>query len=257
VAEEVAWIRERYDPDQLWYADDVFTIAHRWFLQFAAELKKRRLHLPFECISRADRLNEEIIGALAEMGCHRLWIGSESGSQRILDAMQRKARVEDIQEKTKLLQRQGIEVGMFIMLGYEGEEPADIAATVEHLKQADPDVFLTTVAYPIKGTKYYDAVAERITAELPWRERTDRDLAVSGRYSRRFYDHATRWIVNEVKLHQARRTGSRNVLKMAKMFLNARRGRLGMSVAQRGRETAQIGSGGRGWADEERARDAW
>ena len=258
VVEEVAWIAERYQPDQLWYADDVLTIHPRWFLEYAEALKKRNLKIPFECISRADRLNERLIDALAEMGCDRLWIGAESGSQRILDAMQRKANVEDVQRKTKMLQAQGVSVGMFIMLGYEGEEVADIEATVDHLKKANPDVFLTTVAYPIKGTQYYQAVEDRIAAHLDWTARTDRDLGVHGRYSRRFYDHATRWLVNEVNLHKMRQAGSKNILRLGKIFINAQRGRLGMRLSQHEREgdNDQAGSG-RGWPAKERAADAW
>lgn len=258
VADEVAWIAGRYRPDQLWYADDVFTIHPRWFLQYAGELKKRGLKIPFECISRADRLSPQTIEALAEMGCYRLWIGSESGSQRILDAMQRKADVEDVQAKTRMLQAAGIEVGMFIMLGYEGEEMADIEATADHLKKSNPDVFLTTVAYPIKGTRYYQAVEERVVADLPWEARTDRDLKVAGRYSKRFYDQANRWLVNEVNLSKLRQAGSKNIPQMAKMYLNARRGRLGMWLARHEREEGggQAGSG-RGWPVEERAADAW
>ncbi|MEW5988025.1 MAG: radical SAM protein, partial [Chloroflexota bacterium] len=207
VVEEVAWIVERYHPDQLWYADDVLTIHPRWFLEYAALLQQRNLRVPFECISRADRLNDKVIEALAGMGCYRLWIGSESGSQRILDAMERKADAADVRAKTKMLQAKGIEVGMFIMLGYEGEKIADVEATVAHLKEANPDVFLTTVAYPIKGTKYYQEVEERVLSHLDWEARTDRDLAVAGRYSRRFYDHATRWMVNEVEWNRLRRAG--------------------------------------------------
>jgi radical SAM superfamily enzyme YgiQ (UPF0313 family) len=228
VAEEVAWLVKRYQPNQLWYADDVLTIHHRWFKEYAAELKKRGLRLPFECISRADRLNESIIDTLAEMGCYRLWIGAESGSQRILDAMQRKTEAIDVQEKTKMLQAKRIEVGMFIMLGYDGENIADLEATVDHLKKANPDTFLTTVAYPIKGTKYYQAVEDKIIDHHVWTERTDRDLGVSGRYSAEFYQHATRWMVNSVNLHKARQNGASPWLQQAKMFLNAQRGRLGM-----------------------------
>jgi len=257
VADEVAWLVERYAPDQLWYADDVFTIAHRWFKRYAAELQQRRLRVPFECISRADRLNEDIVDTLAEMGCFRLWIGSESGSQRVLDAMKRKAEVEDVQAKTRLLQSRGIEVGMFIMFGYEGERMEDIEATAEHLKKAAPDTFLTTVAYPIKGTPYYESVEERIVAKEPWAERTDRDLQVAGRYSRRFYEYATRWVVNEVNLHRARQGDAHNWLRMAKMFLNARRGRLGMRLTQRERESGRGQGSGRGWAPAERAADGW
>ena len=257
VADEVEWLVDRYAPDQLWYADDVFTIAHRWFKRYAEELAARGLRVPFECISRADRLNEEIVDVLAEMGCFRLWIGSESGSQRVLDAMKRKAEVEDVQAKTHLLQSRGIEVGMFIMFGYEGEKVEDIEATAEHLKKAAPDTFLTTVAYPIKGTPYYESVEKRIVAEEPWAARTDRDLQVAGRYSRRFYEHATRWVVNEVNLHHARQDGSHNWLEQAKMFLNARRGRLGMRLTQHQRESGRGRGSGRGWAPAERAADGW
>ncbi|HSM55228.1 MAG TPA: radical SAM protein [Candidatus Sulfomarinibacteraceae bacterium] len=257
VADEVAWIKERYDPDQLWYADDVFTIAHRWFARYAEALEQRNLRIPFECISRADRLDEEVADTLAEMGCTRLWIGSESGSQRILDAMKRKADVQDVQRKTKMLQERGIQVGMFIMLGYEGEQIADIEATVAHLKEANPDVFLTTVAYPIKGTPYYDEVRERITSDLGWEERTDRDLGVAGRHSSRFYEHATRWMVNDVNLHKALRQRARNPLRLGKLYLNARRGRIGMWLTRGQREEAGGNASGRGWDARERAADAW
>jgi radical SAM superfamily enzyme YgiQ (UPF0313 family) len=258
VVAEVTHLVERYRPDQLWYADDVLTINPRWFLQYAEELKRRGLRLPFECISRADRLNEPVIDALAEMGCTRLWIGAESGSQRILDAMKRKADVADVQAKSKMLQAKGIQVGMFIMLGYDGEDVSDIEATVEHLKRSNPDVFLTTVAYPIKGTKYHEAVSDRVYSGLHWAERTDRDLGVQGRYSRRFYEHATRWMVNEVALHRLRAGGSTDVVRMAKLYANARRGRLGMRMTQNEREgDARDRAAGRGWQAKERSTEGW
>jgi radical SAM superfamily enzyme YgiQ (UPF0313 family) len=258
VVEEVAWIAEHYDPDQLWYADDVLTIHPRWFIKFAALLQERDLCIPYECISRADRLNEQIIDALAATGCHRLWIGAESGSQRILDAMMRKTDTKDIQEKTKLLQAKGIEVGMFIMLGYDGENVSDIEATVEHLKTSNPDTFLTTVAYPINGTAYYQEVENNIVTNLNWGDRTDRDNHIVGRYSQQFYAHATRWMVNEVNLEKARNSKSQNYLQMAKMYLNARRGRLGMRLTKGQREGIDgSDAAGRGWNYHDRASDGW
>jgi len=255
VVAEVEALVERYRPDMLWYADDVLTIHPRWFLAYADLLKRRGLRLPFECISRADRLNEQIIDTLAEMGCFRLWIGSESGSQQVLDAMARRTRVEEVQRMTRLLQKRGIQAGMFIMLGYEGEDVPHLKATVAHLQQANPDVFLTTVAYPIRGTKYYEAVADRVIADRAWAERTDRDLSVAGRHSRRFYDHATRWMVNEVNLHKERRAGERQWGRMARMWVNARRGRLGMRLTAGEREGGQ--AAGRGWQPAERAAEGW
>lgn len=232
VIEEVRWLMDRYQPDQLWYADDVLTIHPRWFLKYAGLLQKENIRIPFECISRADRLNESLIDALAEIGCRRLWIGAESGSQRILDAMERRTNVEDIQDKTRMLQAKGIEVGMFIMLGYEGEEEEDIEATVEHLKKSSPDLFLTTVAYPIKGTRYYQEVEEKVYSDVDWEGRSDRDLQIAGRRTRAYYEHAIRWMVNEVNLHKARQSGENNYLAMAKMFLNSARGRLGMRLSK-------------------------
>jgi radical SAM superfamily enzyme YgiQ (UPF0313 family) len=258
VADEVAWIQATYQPDQLWYADDVLTIAPRWFLSYAAELKRRGLRIPFECISRPDRLDEAIIAALAEMGCTRLWLGSESGSQRMLDRMKRKTEVADLLTKSRLLQAAGIEVGMFIMLGYDGEEVADIEATAVYLKQANPDLFLTTVAYPIKGTAYYDTVADMVATPLAWAERTDRDLQVNGRYSPQFYSHATRWLVNEVNLHKSWQANERNPVRLGKLWLNAQRGRWGMRLTQHQRETSQPNqASGRGWSAQERAADGW
>ncbi|MBI3764337.1 MAG: B12-binding domain-containing radical SAM protein [Chloroflexi bacterium] len=232
MADEVQTIVERYRPDQLWYADDVFTIKHSWFFDYAAELERRNLRLPFECISRADRLNERVVETLSKMGCYRLWIGSESGSQRVLEAMRREVSVEAVQAMTHLCRRHGIEVGMFIMLGYDGEEESDIAATVDHLKRANPDVFLTTVAYPIKGTGYYKKVEGKVLARSNWELRTDRDLTVAGRHSRRYYESAIRWMVGEVNLHKQLSNGRKDVGQIAKSAANAVRGRMGMIMTR-------------------------
>jgi len=229
VAAEVEHLLARYQPDQLWYADDVFTIKHSWLFEYATELKRRNLRVPFECISRADRLNEQVIDRLAEMGCYRLWIGSESGSQNVLDLMKREVSVEQVQAMTRALKKRGIQTGMFIMLGYEGEDERDLEATVEHLKQAAPDVFLTTVAYPIKGTPYYAKVTDRVLARSEWEQRSDRDLSVKGRHSPRYYSFATRWMVNAVRLDRISRAG-RNPIELVKAAANLAAGRVGMRL---------------------------
>ena len=206
VADEVEWILDRYKPEMLWMADDVFTIHHGWIFEYAAELKRREVHVPFECITRADQLDAKVADALAEMGCFRVWIGSESGSQRILDAMERGVKVEQVQESVRLCRERGIETGMFLMWGYEGEEPADIEATVDHVKTCDPNVFLTTVSYPIKGTPYHDEVSERLVNLAEWEKTSDRESKIAGRHSRRYYDFADQWLKSEVKLQQLSRT---------------------------------------------------
>jgi len=202
VADELEWLRERYKPDMLWIADDVFTIHHGWLQEWREQVGSRSLHIPFECISRADRLTEEVIRTLAELGCFRLWIGSESGSQRILDLMQRNVTIEAVQRATSLCRDYGIKTGMFLMWGYEGEELDDIEATIAHVRASKPDVFLTTVAYPIKGTPYFKRVAEqgRIREVRPWAESSDRELEIVGRRSGEFYQIANQLLKHEVEL---------------------------------------------------------
>jgi radical SAM superfamily enzyme YgiQ (UPF0313 family) len=190
VAEEVDWLLNRFQPDMLWMADDVFTIHPGWLFEYAAELHRRHIRIPFECITRADRMNEKVAATLAELGCTRVWIGSESGSQRILDAMQRGVTVEQVQRAVELCRKNGIQSGMFLMWGYDGEEISDIEATVDHVRSCRPDIFFTTVSYPIRGTPYFDKVSSRLVALKPWQESTDREYQIRGRHSRRFYQFA-------------------------------------------------------------------
>ena len=206
-AAEVGYIMDRFKPDQVWYADDVFTISHKWLFDYAVELKTRNLHVPFETISRADRMaKEEVLKTLADMGCYRIWIGSESGSQRILDAMQRGVTTEQVKWAAKTAKRYGIEVGMFLMWGYEGEEISDIEATIEHVKETNPDIYFTTVSYPIKGTGYFEKVADKLVVTGDWENTTDRDYRVVGRHSRAYYDQADAWLHAEVDAHRLQPT---------------------------------------------------
>jgi anaerobic magnesium-protoporphyrin IX monomethyl ester cyclase len=217
VADELEWLIERYSPDIAWMADDVFPIHPGWLYQYAAEIKHRGLRLPFECTSRADRISPQVADALAELGCFRVWIGSESGSQRILDAMERGVTVEQVQTAIALCRSRGIQCGIFLMWGYEGEEISDIETTIEHVKKSDPDVFLTTVAYPMKGTPYFSEVAGRIENLKPWSVGTDRDVRIRGRHSRGFYKFADQLLRSEVELEQLRNKPNQDMSAIAQL----------------------------------------
>jgi anaerobic magnesium-protoporphyrin IX monomethyl ester cyclase len=200
VVDEVEWLLETYSPDIVWVSDDVFTINHAWLRTYAGEMKRRGLRIPFECISRADRLNGEMLDLLAELGCFRIWIGSESGSQRILDAMDRGVKLEQVQQAVAMTRERGIESGMFLMWGYEDEQLTDIEATIQHVRTSQPDIFFTTVSYPIKGTPYYKAVADRLVQLQPWGVSSDREIKIKGRHSRRFYGFADKLLRDEAQL---------------------------------------------------------
>jgi radical SAM superfamily enzyme YgiQ (UPF0313 family) len=233
VADEMVLIMERYKPDRVWYADDVFTMDRAWLKGYARELERRGITTPFEATSREDRLDEDVIRTLAEMGCFRLWIGAESGSQRILDRMERRIDARRVPEMVRLLQGHGIEAGLFVMLGYEGEEMPDLQATAQMLEEAQPDRLLTVTAYPIKGTPYYARVEDRIVEPVPWEEGSDRDLMVAQRHSERFYRFATRWLVNSVRWRQHRQQDRHLAYEGMKARVNIGIGRLGMWLTHR------------------------
>jgi radical SAM superfamily enzyme YgiQ (UPF0313 family) len=231
VADEVEIIREQYQPGMLWYADDVFNIQQKWLHDYAAELKRRSINIPFECTCRADRMNEGIMETLRDMGCFRIWIGSESGSQRLLDAMKRGVTTEHVQATTRLARQYGIETGLFLMWGFEDENADDILRTIEHVKKANPDIVLTTVSYPIKGTGYFDRMTEqqRVFNNSPWEETNDRHNQIHGRHSSRYYDSVNRWMTGELEVMRSQLNGSwvgrlRGVVK-------ARLGRVGMMLS--------------------------
>src|SRR5580698_6029356 len=210
VVEEVEWLLGEYSPDMLWISDDVFTINHAWLRSYANEMRRRGLRIPFECISRADRLNAEMMDLLAELGCFRMWIGSESGSQRILDAMDRGVKIEQVQNAVKMSRDRGIQSGMFLMWGYEGEELEDIEATIKHVSISKPDIFFTTVSYPIKGTPYYKKVSDRLVQLQPWGTSSDRELKIKGRHSQKFYSYADKLLREEVQLARLAGSGAAN-----------------------------------------------
>ena len=207
VVEEMHWLKTNYNFDMIWFVDDVFTINFPWLRAFVAEIEKAAIKIPYEIITRADRMNPEIISLLKQSGCYRVWIGAESGSQKIIDAMSRRVKVEQVRSMIQLSQQQGLQAGTFIMLGYPGETQEDIAETIYHLKFSDPDLYTLTIAYPIKGTPLYAETENKFIAPLPWETSTDRDINFERTYSRKYYDYAIRWVGNEVAAHKSLKNG--------------------------------------------------
>lgn len=210
VADEIELLIQRYNPDSLWFVDDVFTVNHKWLSELHQEFLQRKIKIPFECITRAERLNDQVLQQLKEMGCSKIWIGAESGSQRIIDEMDRRVDVDTVRDMIIKTKNYGIQTGTFIMVGYPKETEEDIEQTVRYLKQSNPDQFTITVAYPIKGTGLYNQVENIITTRLDWETSTDRDIDFERTYSRKYYDYAVRYIVNEVFLHKEELKGNRS-----------------------------------------------
>ena len=209
VVDELLHIKKTWAPDTLWFVDDVFTVSHKWLAAFCEEVTGREAVIPYECITRADRMNEEVIRMLKASGCFRVWIGAESGSQKVIDLMDRRVEVEQVRNMIQLARQHGLEAGTFIMLGYPGETEADIEETIRHLQLSHPDHYTITVAYPIKGTELYAEVEPHFLNAPDWSTTSDRQQDFARTYSRKFYDHAVRYVVNKVET--SRTKGFRSV----------------------------------------------
>lgn len=217
VAEEMLLLKHAYNPDMIWFVDDVFTIHHKWLREFASAVKTLNAFIPYEIISRADRLNEEVILTLKESGCKRIWIGAESGSQKIIDAMDRRVSVIETQKMIQLAKKHGIEAGTFIMLGYPGETKEDIKQTINHLITSNPTYYTITVAYPIKGTPLFNEVKNNFISNPAWETSTDREIDFKRVHSKQYYTYAIKWVVSAVEL----KTKNNSISKKIKLILKS------------------------------------
>src|ERR1051326_5009431 len=223
VVDEMLMLKDRYRPDIMWISDDVLTINKKWTHDFVREVKARNAQHPYECLSWADLVDCEILQGLRETGCFRVWYGAESGSQRVLDSMRKGTTVKQVREAARLTQEAGMQAGFFILLGYPDETTADIAATIRFLKETRPDVVGTSIAFPIKGTEFYERVQNRIIPDENWSSRNQNKLLFEGKYPRIYYWFAARWLVKAVNIdrmwRRTRRPSLRIAIESAKMLV--------------------------------------
>ncbi len=201
-AEEMRHLKEVYQPDFLRVVDDITGVDRQWVLRWRDEVLARDAVIPFECLTRVNLASEEMLAALKEMGCRRIYFGAESGSQKVLNAMKKGTKVQQIYEAAKRCKRLGIEVYFFMMVGYPGEEFEDLQQSVRLLRETLPDRFSTTIAYPLPGTPFYEQVRDRLVFDSEWNIDWDytaqnRLLFRRERYNTRFYRWVIRWFQKE------------------------------------------------------------
>src|SRR5688572_30298722 len=215
VVDEMLMLKERYHPDIMWISDDVLTINKKWTNEFVREVKTRGAQHPYECLSRADIVDYDILKGLQESGCFRIWYGAESGSQKVLDSMRKGTTVEQVREAAKMTHKAGMQAGFFILLGYPDETTADIRLTIDFLKETRPDVVGTSVAFPIKGTEFYNRVEDRLILDDNWSARNQNKLLFNGKYPPLYYWFAARWLVKEVNVDRLWRMEKRPYARIA------------------------------------------
>lgn len=187
VAAEMKWIKENFAPDHIWFADDILGLKPGWIEKFALLLRESDAAVPFKCLQRADLVNEKTASALAKAGCKTVWIGAESGSQKILDAMEKGDKVADIYNAARLLRGHGIEVGFFLQFGYPGEGWEDVQETLKMVRECAPDDIGISVSYPLPGTKFFERVKMELGDKQNWVDSDDLAMLYRGPFPTEFY----------------------------------------------------------------------
>jgi len=200
VAGEMAHLKRSFNPDHIWFADDIFGFRVDWVAEFAASVHAADAQIPFTIQTRADLVSERMAEALRDAGCREAWIGAESGSQRVLDAMNKGTTVAEILTARDRLKSVGIRVGFFIQLGYMDEQLADILATRDLLEAARPDEIGVSVSYPLPGTKFYDLVKAQLHGKTHWQESNDLEMMFQGTYTSDFYRTVRNLLHDQVSL---------------------------------------------------------
>ncbi|MBV9268185.1 MAG: radical SAM protein, partial [Acidobacteriaceae bacterium] len=187
VAAEMLFVKHRYRPDHIWFADDIFALSASWTHQFSVAVQELGAQIPFKMQSRCDLMTRDTVSDLKRAGCTEVWMGAESGSQKILDAMDKNLRVEEIYRAREHLARNGIRVGLFLQFGYPAEGWPEIEDTIRMIRETQPDDIGVSVSYPLPGTKFYQLVSGQIGPKANWSHSGDLSMMFRGAYSSDVY----------------------------------------------------------------------
>lgn len=187
VAEEMRQLKYDLGAEHLWFADDIFGLRPKWVRELATEVERLDAAIPFKMQTRVDLMSPDTVSALRRAGCAEVWMGAESGSQKILDAMDKGTRVEQIAKARKNLRDEGIRACYFLQFGYPGETWQDIQNTIKLVRDTRPDDIGVSVSYPLPGTKFFEHVQAQLGEKTNWSDSEDLSMMFQGAYTNEFY----------------------------------------------------------------------
>ena len=202
VAQEMALVKHTLHPDHLWFADDIFGLRPQWVAEFGHEVARHDAAIPFMIQSRADLMTDEAVAGLKQAGCVEVWLGAESGSQKILDAMDKGTTVQQIKNARMRLKQVGIKACFFIQFGYPGETWDDILLTINLVRETLPDNIGISVSYPLPGTQFHDMVKAQLSEKDHWDDSDELAMLFRGAYQTPFYKKLHRVLHLELEARQ-------------------------------------------------------
>ena len=204
VVAELLLLKQLYGFEHIWFCDDIFGLRPGWVHEFADLIEKNQLRFRFKIQARADLLlQEDYIRDLKRAGCENIWMGAESGSQKILDAMDKGIRVTQIYEATRLLKQNEIHPSFFIQFGYPGETKDDIVRTIDMIVELLPHEIGISVSYPLPGTVFYNNVKAQMRVKTNWTDSDELALMFRNTYEPAFYKLLHRYVHKNYRKHMA------------------------------------------------------
>ncbi len=204
VVKELLLLKQQYHFDHIWFCDDIFGLKPGWVNEFADLVQKEELNFRFKIQSRVDLLlQEDNIKALARAGCDNVWMGAESGSQKVLDAMDKGITIDQIAEATRLLKKNSIKPSFFIQFGYPGETKEDIDKTMAMINSLLPYSIGISVSYPLPGTVFYERVKNELNKKANWTDSDELKLMFKNTYQPAFYKQLHRYVQKSYRKHLA------------------------------------------------------
>ncbi|MGO4211097.1 radical SAM protein, partial [Terriglobus sp. YAF25] len=187
VAQELRDLKQHHGAKHIWFSDDIFALNRHWLQDFAQWVHTYDAVIPYKIQARADLLREDVVSLLAESGCDEVWMGVESGSQKVLDAMDKRLHVADVVAARTHLRAAGIKACFFLQLGYPGEGWQELLETLALVRTTRPDDIGVSISYPLPGTVFYERVQAELVAKRNWKDSDDLCVMFSGAYSDSFY----------------------------------------------------------------------
>ncbi len=218
IAKEMEFLSRKYGADHFWVTDDIFGLKPGWVSDFAIEVAKTGRKFRYKIQSRVDLLlRSDTIESLARSGCETVWMGAESGSQKILDAMDKGISVSQIEQATRLLRKQGIKPAFFLQFGYPGETMDDIQLTLDMVLALLPDDIGISVSYPLPGTVFYEKVKNELKQKANWTDSDEMAMMFRNTYPPAFYKYLQRFVHRHYRTRQGI-SEIKNLLKEPSQF---------------------------------------
>jgi anaerobic magnesium-protoporphyrin IX monomethyl ester cyclase len=205
VIEELKLLINEYGAEHIWFSDDIFGLRYGWVSEFAERVTAEGLKFRFKIQSRADLLLlDHQIAALAKAGCENVWIGAESGSQKVLDAMDKGTGIGQIHQSTQLMKKHGIRPSFFIQFGYPGETKEDIALTIAMINKLLPFEIGISVSYPLPGTGFYERIKADLKTKSNWTDSDEMALMFTNTFPPSYYKQLHKYVHSNYHQHLAR-----------------------------------------------------